>query len=276
MPRGADVVAYPDHPLLLRGPDILAVHQGRLSCYFVYASGQSYTAPSEQSRILLTRLALAPDASVVMVVEDAGQVGRLERTVPLYDELVAPGLNSIGSIPAGRVGFGRGAELVSRVRPYHDERFAQAWTATLDAAEQGIRHERTLISTAELDARRKSGGVLNLSILEEATDDPEPREVADVRELDFARQPLRRRSDVIREFNRGVKRAVELDYYIDRRGNRLEESAEYLTAGLAVLQLRFIRLGVDLRPTLDSFDGLKPFRAAAFAGIEFENAEWIR
>lgn len=69
---------------------------------------------------------------------------------------------------------------------------------------------------------------------------------------------------------------VELDYYIDRRGNRLEESAEYLTAGLAELQLRSTALEIDLRLTANDFDALKPLRAAAFAGIEFENTEGIR
>ncbi|OZM83605.1 hypothetical protein CFP66_03645 [Pseudonocardia sp. MH-G8] len=69
---------------------------------------------------------------------------------------------------------------------------------------------------------------------------------------------------------------VELDYYIDRRGNRLEESAEYLIAGLAELQLWSTALEIDLRSAADTFDVLKPLRAAAFAGIEFENSEGFR
>src|SRR5690349_16920357 len=76
LPTRSASVSSPDHPLLLRGPDILALIDGELTAYFVIGQRTRQVI----SRVVLSRLAYPPGTSFVAV---------LDRSVTLDDEYAA-------------------------------------------------------------------------------------------------------------------------------------------------------------------------------------------
>lgn len=274
LPRGSDAVAYPDHPLLFRAPELLVAHEGSLVCIFLYSARDSYTTAAERSRMLLTRLAMPRGTALVLAVENSDRLGALEHSVPFHDEVIVFRPNSALRTPAGRIALGRGAEVVEELKPFHNERFADAWTATVEPVSRRERPLRNRITTAEVRRQSREIGA--------GTEAPTPIPARmDGRQLDVPENAVvggtgpqgigghpesLSRSEVTRILNRDAMNAVELDYYIDRGVNHLPDVAGMLSQGGAALEIRQSYL--SLPRAQRTHDAVKPLRAAAFAGIE--------
>lgn len=63
------IVREPDHPLLIRGPDILIGSDRGLLCVFLPSSDERTSNSSLQTRLILSRLAMPPATCNVLVLE---------------------------------------------------------------------------------------------------------------------------------------------------------------------------------------------------------------
>jgi hypothetical protein len=264
LPATAESVVQPDHPLLFRGPDLLTVQNSALSAYFLYSARESYTAPSERSRLFLSRLALPQGAAVVLAVEDASRLHQLSTSLPLYDYILEVHPNSTRGTPSGRLTLGPAVEVVERIRPFHYERFSDAWAGTINSTERGSERRQRGMSTADYNRlrRRRAFDEDIGPLLEDVP--PAAESVARARAANEL--PDRQRwQSAVRGLGRAATRAVELDYMIDRRGDRLTEVAAMLKRNDAYLAVHEVEVALPL--TSRVFDPLKPLRAAAFAGL---------
>ena len=74
LPASSDSVAYPDHPLLLRGPDVLASVRSSLTAYFVLDQPVSHLPIRVLSNVVLSRLALPREANFVLILGERADI----------------------------------------------------------------------------------------------------------------------------------------------------------------------------------------------------------
>ncbi|MBG6098176.1 hypothetical protein HD557_004158 [Nocardioides luteus] len=246
-------VDYPDHPLLLRGPDVLALARGRLTAYFVYkAGGTRPTSTQERSRFLLTRLAFPPGTGIVLVTDTTATVDFGPNDI-LVDAIVTIREFAQFSRSSTRFESTDTADVIEDVRRFHSARFAEAWTRAFDVPEPTrARSERPGDPTSEIAARRDNlkrarwmqvdNGVLH------------------------ARSPARTGSDLRRAVARTTVAATSLDYDLTLGLSGVAETSAKLRSGNGHLVMHYFH--DEQAPRKPAFDAFKPQRAAAFAGVE--------
>lgn len=249
--RPGQAVAYPDHPLLLRGPDVLASVEGTLVAYFVHAGGGPRPdSATEQSRYLLARLALPREAQLVLAIPNHVEPGLAE--VALVDWLQTGPPTSGHVRSSWQPADDQAANLVDRLRRFHDRRFADAWTASSRPTnqEQGPSQQRAPTSArgghpAALDREWLSvdNGVIYAQLAHART-----------------------RATLVRRLQALIAAAVELDYGLRWGRAGLADTLGMLTSGDRYLALHHAYVA-DGGHRSRAFDALKPYRAAAFAGV---------
>lgn len=246
MPDRENAVAYPDHPHLVRGPDVLARVDDRLVAYFVFADGGLKPgSPTGRALTLLSRLAL-PEGTAFVLVDASAHTALNDNDLDLFDgvQYTARTNNQLGG--HWDTVSDRPATLVRQLRPYHLRRFADAWATR----ESGVpRRNPQGVPTSQLRAskikRFPSGldqrdGEL-YALLDEVSD----------------------RAALTRRVSRLITTAVEFDY--STALDSLESTVGALRSRDAHLALH--QATAPLRITKTVSDVLKPYRAAAFAGF---------
>lgn len=259
-PDLTNVVVYPDHPLLVRGPDVLARDGQGLVAYFVLAARDPRpSSTSSRTRTLLSRLALPEGTTFVLVCESEALALR-DDDVELFDA-VRRGVSAIRDHRRGLEpsGFAPGS-VVTELRPFHLDRFGDAW-----ALRNNAHQTESLIQ--EIDSARPRSG-RPLSALGDRRRSRRPRLP---RAMDFDDGVLHAsprsepcdRSAVIREMGQWISTAVAVDYPASLAS--LNTAASALRSRDAYLPLHRAQMG----PLFEgkASDILKPYRAAAFAGF---------
>jgi hypothetical protein len=254
MPNRSRTVVYPDHPLLVRGPDVLVRVDNDLHAYFTYAGeGQRPGSPHGRARTLLSRLALPQEATFILVTAD--QTSLHDDDVELFDAI------QTGISPRKRQRDQwytldeRTAVLVGQLRGFHLRRFANAWTA----------------NDAVVNTRRPKSPPTSRLLHQPSRRLNQPsRRLPDGFDLDreggqlYAPAPtVPDRTTLTRWATQLVTTAVDLDYApsIDS----LEATVGALRSHRAHLPLHFAESRVPIAGR--SQDVFKPYRAAAFAGF---------
>ncbi|MEV6060363.1 hypothetical protein AB0L62_10175 [Nocardia asteroides] len=269
MPDRDNAVAYPDHPFLVRGPDLLANDGTGLLAYFVYSSSASRPAtPSGRARTLLSRLALPDDTTFVLVIATKDlplAVGDVE----LFDAW------QFGVEHAGHhrrqlqfTGW-PGKEIVRELRPFHTERFGSAWAVQAGTAEGYTNaNELPWPTSRKFDGAAGEAG-FPISVLgSEDRLPPLPAGLAFDNGHLYARfTTLLSRGTLMRRMARIVTAAVNLDYRPSPQ--HLEDAVALLRGRRAHLPIHY---GAGPKPVSSTaFDVLKPYRAAAFAGFQYRS-----
>ncbi len=251
--QSSETVAYPDHPLLLRGPDILALSRGALTAYFVYnGHGPRPTSRQERARFLLVRLAMPPGTACVLVVDAPATVSFTPADL-LLDEVVT--LRELRVFDRSRPEFslGQSAEVIEDVRSFHNQRFAEAWTQAFDIPRRlRVRSETPGEPTSETASRRGDLGRLRWMGVDNG--------------ILYARSEARTSADLRRAVARTNSTAVSLDYDLSLGLSGVAETSAKLRSGRGHLAVHHFSTEVATRKP--SFDAFKPQRAAAFAGVE--------
>jgi hypothetical protein len=249
LPRGADYVTSPDHPLLLRNPAILASVQGALTAYF-FVSGNSASAVDD--RIMLARLAL-PARTRIVAVADAFDT-EVDNDSFLSDELVelASGRES-PRVPSGRFRQSESAELIDSVRWEHHQRFAEAWAATQGGGQP-----------VESTRQRRGRSTAALSLEDDSSQRLFVRRHMVSDGLIVDGPPVRNRARLSQRMSTAIENAVHLDYGLSRGLEGVRRYGRLLSSRDAHLALH--RYFLSELPHTRAFDELRPLRAAAFAG----------
>jgi hypothetical protein len=247
LPARSDFVDSPDHPLLLQGPDVLALIDGGLTAYFLI--GQQIRRIA--SRVVLSRFAFPPGTSFVAV---------LDRQVPLegeyselFEEVVHINDRGAGHVPAGRMRQSPGSELADSLRFFHHERYAEAWALT---TKRWHRKRKTPGEPSSLYAMTEAGPSARYVDFDNGSIFFSPPDTADWRVL---RPSLSSVTDIAARYDYGLTRGME----------GLSEVSRLANSSVTHLALHHSRLNVAARSS--TFDAMKPFRAAAFAGFETMN-----
>lgn len=247
-------VTYPDHPLLVRGPDIFGQDASGLVAWFVYSARSSTPATRrEASRVLLSRLAFPQGTQFVAVF--VGQTPAYAPEVGLFDKVQTRDSN--GRL-ASEERVNAGAEtLVEQIRPYQFERFSEAWAGpgTLTHNKRRNRGRSTL------NLRRQ-----DLTRLPAWLAEDEERLVARIDSSTARRAVL----PLIGSLS---VTATSVDFGLDAGIAGLSETASMLEGGDAHLALHTMRLDLDERAATRTTDPYKPYRAAAFAGARVDYPE---
>jgi hypothetical protein len=125
LPAGSDVVVDPGHPLLLRGPDVLASYRGTLTAYFGFTQQSRRPLASLLPKVVLSRFALPAGTSFVLALDPPADLADEEAS--LFEELVVAADERLAQVPIGRMSTSAGAEATEPLRMFHHERFAEAW-----------------------------------------------------------------------------------------------------------------------------------------------------
>jgi len=240
---GPQVVAYPDHPLLLKGPDVIAAIDGRLTVFFIVSNPRD--RPSHAGRrasIVLTRFALPVEATFVLVVSE-NSPDLLPDDLALFD-LVHEGTSYPTRWPATPSQVAETASVLSELRGYHLDRFSAAWTGRGSPRRQQRQTEVTVGHDRRPKGRMPVGLDWDNGILHASLPDDAPREIAMKKAATFA------------------SAAVENDYEPE---TSLETTLRALSAGERYLPVH--QVGGRLAGRDRSYDLNKPLRAMAFAGF---------
>ncbi len=124
-PAGSDFVVDPGHPLLLRGPDVLASYRGTLTAYFGFTQQSRRPLASLLPKVVLSRFALPAGTSFVLALDPPADLADEEAS--LFEELVVAADERLAHVPIGRMSTSAGAEATEPLRMFHHERFAEAW-----------------------------------------------------------------------------------------------------------------------------------------------------
>lgn len=268
LPKRAEYVKYPDHPLLFQGPDVLAIGpQQQLTAIFIASSRRRHTSPSELSRYLLSKLAYPEETLFVLAVEEETVVG--DSYFVLFNEIVRLRADRTPRVPLTKRSRKRVDETLDGIRSSHHERFAVTWSSTLSGERLGDRIPYSPSSTEFTVSRNpRKREQLKLQPLEP------------VRSLELTGRPTslgvlvpsgatrpRRRSRSLRTVLQEASTvAARADYALDEDPVILPDLSELLSRGDIHLQ---IHENQDVRrATTRGFDVYKPLRAAAFAGLE--------
>jgi hypothetical protein len=247
LPTRSDLVESPDHPLLLRGPDILALIDGALNAYFLIGRKTRQVA----SRVILSRFAFPEGTSFVAVLDRS--VSLHDEYVGLFEEVVEiSGLRET-SLPAGRMRQSLGAELANSMRFFHHERYAEAWAIT---TKRWHRKRKTPGEPSSSYATTRVRSSARYADFDNGSIYFSPPDSADWRTL---RPSLSSVTDLAARYDYGLNRGIE----------GLSEVSRLTNASDIHLALHHSRLNVAASSS--TFDAFKPFRAAAFAGFETTN-----
>lgn len=123
-------VAYPDHPLLLNGPDLLTVTTG-LTAYYVVSQRPGSIIP----RALLARLALPPATSHIALVDPSANFAY--DNLALFEEVLELQPRGRQRLPTGQINESEAAEYANILRPFHNARYAEAWAVTTNRRHRG-------------------------------------------------------------------------------------------------------------------------------------------
>lgn len=259
-PDQDNVVVYPDHPLLVRGPDVLARDDDGLVAYFVFAMRDPRPGSmASRSRTLLSRLALPEGTEFILVCESRALELR-DDDVELFDAVrygVPPRRSHRSSLEPS--GFAPGG-VVAELRPFHMRRFGDAWAMRDE--------DRPSESLAQDDSSERLSRGVPISELGGRWVGGWPR-LPDT--MDISRGVLYAstrsipsdRTAVIRQIAQWISVAIDFDYPATL--DSLSVAVAALHSHDAYLPLHRARTG----PLLEgkASDILKPYRAAAFAGF---------
>jgi hypothetical protein len=248
LPTRSVSVASPDHPLLLRGPDILALIDGELTAYFVIGQRTREIV----ARVVLSRFAFPAGTSFVAALDQSASLN--DEYAALFEEVVEiSGVRAV-SFPAGRMYDSAGAELIDSLRFFHHERYGEAWAVT----------------TNRWHRRRKIPG--EPSSLFAMTGARPTARYADFHDGSFIFVPPDSASwrSLSPSLSNVTEVAARYDYNLNRGIAGLAEVSRLTNSANAHLALHHSRINSPVRAS--RFDALKPFRAAAFAG--FATADW--
>ncbi|QJY45141.1 hypothetical protein [Pseudonocardia broussonetiae] len=187
---------------------------------------------------------------------------------PFYDTILDLNTRTSESVATPGVG----SDVVEELRPFHSERFAEAWELTADPkARTRRRRERSGLSTAEYGQRQRNMRYRSVDELDDESGVPDwplpAASVGDGRPDARVAKPVRPLT-----LDRSSLEAVRLDYSIEQRDDRIAEVATMLRSNDAYLAVRENRL--NRASSSRRFDALKPVRAAAFAGIATISGEF--
>jgi hypothetical protein len=73
LPSSYLIVSGPDHPLLLRAPDLLVAGEGKLSAVFIPTAHERRNPEDLRARLILSRLALPRDTRPILIVESEAE-----------------------------------------------------------------------------------------------------------------------------------------------------------------------------------------------------------
>src|SRR5713101_2853298 len=73
LPGSYLTVSGPDHPLLLRAPDLLVAGEGKLSAVFIPTAHERRNPDALTARLILSRLALPRDTRPILIVESEAE-----------------------------------------------------------------------------------------------------------------------------------------------------------------------------------------------------------
>ena len=267
LPAGSDCVSYPDHPLLLRGPDVLASYRDTLTAYFVVAQRSRKIASTVLPNVLLSRLALPWSTSFVLVLTESAGLSVEESW--LFEEVVLIPKGGSLTVPIGRMANSVGGEVLEPLRIPHHERFAEAWAP----ATRGRRFIRStpgeptslyamadeLTSLGDVEAPHSIGW--------------RPDNMRDAQYMDFEQgkfffsPPDSAAGNRLRALvSDATNVAVSADFGLDAGVGGLSAVSRLAQSGDAHLELHYSRIHIGSE--VQGFDIIKPLRSAAFAGFE--------
>jgi hypothetical protein len=236
-------VPFPDHPLLLRGPDVLASNDGQLFAYFVFSRPMNGVIAD----LILSRLALPSETRFALVSNEQSTLS--DDSLAFFDEILFMRGRSDQELSAMSIDRAGSSQVIESIRGIHHERFADAWAST---TRHWHRRRRTpgratsLLHADRSPLRAKYMGFDNGELFFTPPDSATWRsEAASLRNAMTA--------------------AVRADYNLDNGTDGMFEVSDLVRSGDAHLALHRGRL--HYRPKIRSFDPAKPFRAAAFAGF---------
>lgn len=250
LPTQASSVSFPDHPLLLRGPDVLASIDGALMAYFVLSRSMHQMI----SDVVLTRLALPAETRFILVSDVP--LSPDDEVISFFEEVVLTGMGQ-REAQVSNVARADGTQLLESLRVLHHERFADAWATTTG------RWHRRRKTPGEPSSLFSSGIGWN-------------RRYMDFHDGEFIFSPPPQASwrSITPSLHYATISAVRADYNLGSGITGLAELSRLAEAGTTHLALHRGRL--PSRAPVDTFDVLKPFRAAAFAGFATKGLEDIR
>jgi len=248
LPASSDSVAYPDHPLLLRGPDILASINNRLTAYFVLDQHTQRLPVRLLSNVVLSRFALPREANFVLILGERAGITITDSEI--FEEVAQISERRASRTPVGRMDRSRSADLIESLRRPHSERFAKAWASTARRREA---------------PHRMAGNPTSFRVL--SSNPPRTSYMDFDSNGRFILSPPSAGSRIrVRElFDRATHVAVRTDYWLDLGVAGVGEVAQLIRSDSAHLALHenLVSLPTEVR----QFDAFKPFRAAAFAGF---------
>ena len=247
LPTQANFVSFPDHPLLLRGPDVLASINGALRAYFVLSRSMHHMI----SDVVLSRLALPAETKYILVSDAPLPLDT--DGITFFEEVMMTGVEE-EEVPVGDVMRTDGAQLIETFRPFHHERFADAWASTTG---RWHRKRKTPGEPSSLFGPRIGWS----------------RRYMDFHEGEFIFSPPPQASwrSITPSLHYATISAVRADYNLGGGISGLAEVSRLAESGRAHLALHRGRL--PSREQVVTFDALKPFRAAAFAGFATKGLE---
>lgn len=253
LPDAADRVVMPDHPLLLKGPDILASFRGNLTAYFVVAAHTRQPAATILPKVVLTRLALPRTTSFVLVLPD--HTAPINMIAPFFEEVVETLPSRRGQLPIGELASSPAMDLLEPLRIPHNERFVEAWSSIFRRTLRPRRISGVPTSGLRGERPKPTTGMAPY------TDYHDGQYIFGQPHPDYGSRPrtwLSAASNLV----------VRADFLLDNGLDGLGQVARLTTSGDAYLSLHKSWLPVYIQP--HEFDALKRFRAAAFAGIASE------
>ena len=130
LPASSDSVASPDHPLLLRGPDILASVNDRLTAYFVLDQPVRRLPARFLSTVLLCRLALPRETSFILVLGEETLIR--PSGVEIFEEVIQESAARLPGIPIGRMSESRNYEYIEPLGVHITSGFPEPGRRQLD------------------------------------------------------------------------------------------------------------------------------------------------
>ena len=255
LPASGDSVAYPDHPLLLRGPDILASINGRLAAYFVLDEHVQRLPTELLSNVVLSRLALPVETSFVLILGRRATIRSADSEI--FEEVAPVPVNELAKFPAGRMRESPGGALMESLRGPHNERFGSAWASTSQSVQTrqvGVDRPTSLWGF-DYKVPQIRTPFLSLQEGRFILTSPDPGSGISTRDL----------------LGRASNAAVKADYWLHLGVPGVEEVARIARSSGVYLAMHESR--IPLPEEARKFDVLKPFRAAAFAGFAIRKAE---
>jgi hypothetical protein len=251
LPTGADAVPFPDHPLLLRGPDILASIDGVLTAYFVFNRSMRQIVPD----VVLSRLALPVGTRFILAQDTSARIS--DNDWSFFDEVIAQSDGEDMETVAGSSLRQDSAQAIDSVRGFHHERFSDAWATTTRRW-----HRKRKTPGEPTSAYGMIQGQYGTRYMDFHRGQFifEPPQSADWRRI----RP---------SFYSAATAAIRTDYNLGRGMPGLEEISRLTVSGNAHLALH--RGWLPTRTEGNAFDVYKPFRAAAFAGFAVSGLEYF-